>query len=214
MPEYRPMALRSPESRRDCPRKGDALMTDQPGLLLSIRTADCMPILLVDPKRRALAAVHAGWRGALERIVEKSVGDMRRLFASRPSDLLVAIGPSIRVCCYEVGEEVRENFSSRFAKSEDFFQNPAQMRNSLATRVPRLSTALTPLGHQPENISPIHLDLIAVARYQLESAGVLPSHVQVAEFCTSCRTDLFFSHRKEGSATGRMLAVVGIRPAK
>jgi copper oxidase (laccase) domain-containing protein len=139
---------------------------------------------------------------------------MRRLLASRPNDLLVAIGPSIRVCCYEVGEEVRESFSSQFRKSEDFFQIPAKLRNSLATRGQRLPTALTPLSHHPENISTIHLDLIAVSRHQLDSAGVLPSRVQVAEFCTSCRTDLFFSHRKEGSSTGRMLAVIGIRPAK
>src|SRR5467141_2427969 len=84
---------------------GDASVTSRPGLLLGIQTADCVPILLVDPKKRAIAAVHAGWRGTLQRIVVKAIGQMQMHFGSKPTDLLAAIGPSIG-CCYEVGTEV------------------------------------------------------------------------------------------------------------
>ena len=85
---------------------GDASATAIPGLLLAIQTADCVPILLVDPRTRAIAAIHAGWRGTLARITQKTVGAMHREFGSRPQDLLAAIGPSIGPCCYEVGAEL------------------------------------------------------------------------------------------------------------
>ena len=84
-------------------RGGDGLMTAEPGILLTIRIADCLPVLLVDPHQRVVAAVHAGWRGALARVIEKAVGDMRRTFGSDPQNLIAALGPSLRVCCYEVG---------------------------------------------------------------------------------------------------------------
>ncbi len=97
------------------PPAGDGLMTAEPGILLTIRIADCLPVLLVDPQRRVVAAVHAGWRGALARVIEKAVGDMRRAFGSDPQKLIAALGPSIRACCYEVGEEVVEAFHGSFA---------------------------------------------------------------------------------------------------
>ena len=93
-----------------CGVEGDALITDQPGLLLTIRTADCMPILLADPRRMAVAAIHAGWRGAIAEIVPAAVCAMAENFGSRPKDLVAAIGPGIGVCCYEVGPEVAEMF--------------------------------------------------------------------------------------------------------
>ena len=88
------------------PCKGDAAATNRPGLLLAVQTADCVPILMVDPKKRAVAAVHAGWRGTLRRIAEKAVGRMQLEFGSRPRDLLAALGPSIGACCSEVGAEL------------------------------------------------------------------------------------------------------------
>jgi len=196
----------APEGRRP----GDALLTDQHGVLLSVRSADCMPVLLVDRRKRVVAAVHAGWRGALARVVEKTVGEMRREFGSRPPDILAAIGPSIRTCCYEVGAEVHDAFSSRFARPERFFRKPVQP-SSTAERYPLAFLAAEPPGHGTADAPRVHLDLAAVARAQLEGAGVPLANVEVAEFCTACRAALFFSHRREGSRTGRLMAVIGIR---
>jgi YfiH family protein len=102
--EYRPSGYTAPSVSNPQVPAGDALMTDQPGVLLSVRCADCLPVLLVDPRCRAVAAVHAGWRGALQRVVEKTVGVMRSVFGSDPRRILAALGPSIRACCYSVGE--------------------------------------------------------------------------------------------------------------
>jgi purine-nucleoside/S-methyl-5'-thioadenosine phosphorylase / adenosine deaminase len=193
---------------------GDALISDRPGILLTVRTADCMPVLLVDPARRAVAAVHAGWRGALNRIIEKAAGEMCRTFHSRPEDLMAAVGPSIRACCYEVGEEVVDAFCGTFPSGEDFFRRViATLEESrMALRYQTLFARQAPPGHRAEAaLSKLHLDLAAVACYQLEHAGVPRGQIDVADYCTACRTDLFYSYRKEGSLAGRMLAVIGIR---
>jgi len=191
------------------PLAGDGLITAEPGILLTIRTADCLPVLLVDPRQQAVAAVHAGWRGALAGVIEKAVGDMRRALGSDPGRLIAALGPSIRVCCYEVGAEVVDAFHGRFARAERFFQ---PLRAGAATErvsIPFLSPY--PPGHAPEHSPAARLDLTAVARDQLARAGLKAAHVLVADYCTACRTDLFFSHRREGSGTGRQMAAVGIR---
>jgi YfiH family protein len=94
--------------------KGDGLMTGEPGVLLGIQTADCIPVLLADRKNRAVAAFHAGWRGTLARIVENGVGRMRLEFGSKPEHLIASIGPGIGQCCYAVGEEVQQQFESQF----------------------------------------------------------------------------------------------------
>jgi YfiH family protein len=203
----------SQRSLRDAPI-GDALLTDQAGILLSVRTADCLPILLVDPVRRALGAVHAGWRGGLQRIVEKTVGVMRATFGSKPRQILAAVGPGIRACCYEVGEDVVAAYSGRFTNSEQFFRELAADGHSrtLTERYPALFLARHPPGHAPGPSPAACLDLAAVVETQLREAGLLARNVAVCDYCTSCRTDLFFSHRREGARTGRMMAVVGIRP--
>lgn len=193
---------------------GDALIADQAGMLLGIRVADCVPILMVDRERRAVAAVHAGWRGALHRIVEKAVGEMYRTFGSRPHHLLAAVGPSIRKCCYEVGPEVVDAFCGAFPAGEAFFHKvpatPEELR--MALRYQTLFTLQAPPGHQMEDsFSKVHLDLAAAVRYQLEHAGVPAGRIHVADFCTACRTDLFCSYRREGAMAGRMMAVIGMR---
>src|SRR5437762_971927 len=165
--------------------EADILTTNEPGILLAIRTADCLPILIADPERRAIAAVHAGWRGTLEGGTEAAVSEMARSFASKPASLLAALGPSIRSCCYEVGPEVEEAFRNRSPENQAFFLRP-----------------------NPE--SRARLDLVAANLAQLDSSGIPSSQIHVADFCTACRTDLFFSHRKEGALTGRMMAVIGI----
>jgi purine-nucleoside/S-methyl-5'-thioadenosine phosphorylase / adenosine deaminase len=197
-------------------RSGDALISNHPGILLSIRVADCMPVLMVDRERRAIAAVHAGWRGALNRIIEKTVGEMCRTFDSRPEKLVAAIGPSIRGCCYKVGQEVVEAFCGRFPAGENFFRRvpatPEESHMALRYQVPFMNQA--PPGHRVEEQSKVHLDLAAVACYQLEHAGVPRDQIYVADYCTACRTDLFYSYRKEASLAGRMLAMIGMRPPR
>lgn len=94
--------------------EGDALISNLPGVGLAIRTADCLPILVADPRNRAVAAIHAGWRGVVSEIAPKAVEAMRRQFGSKPEDLVVAIGPGIGLCCFEVGPEVAERFSPYF----------------------------------------------------------------------------------------------------
>lgn len=211
--EYRPSGHPIPGGSARAPA-GDALIADQPGILLSIRVADCLPVLLVDPHRPAVAAVHAGWRGALHRIVEKTVGVMRRLFHSDPQQMLAVLGPSIRACCYEVGEEVVNSFVGAFVNGEKFFRYAPRKDSSeaLAAHHPMLLLSARPPGHAPENQPAPHLDLVAVGRDQLRCAGLRPANVFIANFCTACRTDLFFSFRKEGKGTGRTMAVIGIRP--
>src|SRR6202047_1693190 len=103
------------------PSRGDASVTKSAGLLLAVQTADCVPILLVDPKKRAVAAIHAGWRGTLGRTAEKTVGEMRKQFGSEPADVLAALGPSIGPCCYEVGTELVTKFTSQFADAAEYF---------------------------------------------------------------------------------------------
>jgi polyphenol oxidase len=186
--------------------KGDASATNRPGLLLGVQTADCVPILLVDPKKRAVAAVHAGWRGTLSRILEKTVGRMRQEFGSRPQNLLAAIGPSIGPCCYEVGADFVTKFAAQFADSAEYFDeahsgeepNPLQWLN------------MAPPGHQPPPKN-VHLDLRKANRSQLLAAGLRQQNIFVSDLCTGCRTDLFFSYRKEGMQSGRLMSVIGVR---
>jgi YfiH family protein len=96
--------------RSGCLGEGDALITADPGAFVGVKTADCLPILLVDDRRRAVAAVHAGWRGTVQQIVRQTVEALRQHCSSRPEDLHAAIGPGIGVCCYEVGPEVAAEF--------------------------------------------------------------------------------------------------------
>ena len=189
---------------------GDGLITDRPGLLLGVQTADCLPVLLVDIKRRAVAAVHAGWRGTLSRIVEKSAGEMRRQFGSLPADLRAAIGPGIHSCCYQVGQEVRDKFHSRFAYAAELFR---QLRDSNPVRekYPLLFLTARAPGHGPEETL-LYLDLVAANTRQLLEVGVPAQNISASPLCTSCRTDLLFSYRKEKGVVGRMLGVIGIRP--
>ncbi|MFB3814047.1 MAG: peptidoglycan editing factor PgeF [Terriglobales bacterium] len=200
--------------RADCehPGAGDGLLTGAPGTLLAVRTADCLPILLADVKKRAVAAVHAGWRGTLKRIAEKAVGEMRRCFGSRPEDLRAAIGPGIHACCYEIGEEVREQFQSQFAYADALFTETKES-DTIHERYPLLFLIQRAPGHiEPHLPVKIRLDLTEANRRQLLAAGLNPRSIWASPLCTACRTDLLFSHRAEKGHTGRMMAVIGIRP--
>lgn len=123
--------------------QGDALMTDAPGVRLGVRTADCIPVLLVDTRSRAVAAVHAGWRGTSQHICAKTVAAMRRQFGSRPEDLAAAIGPGIGPCCYEVGAEVAVQFRDVFPERSDL-DRAAHLDLPEANRRGLLSAGLRP----------------------------------------------------------------------
>jgi YfiH family protein len=192
---------------------GDGLITERSAILLAIRTADCLPLLLVDRRKRAIGAFHAGWRGTVKRIAEKGVGEMRRWFGSRPEDLEAAIGPGIHGCCYDVGEEVREQFRSQFAYASELFTE-VKDANPIHERYPLLFLVARAPGHiEPFLPVKIKLDLVEANRRQLLDAGVKARSITASPLCTSCRTDLLFSHRAEKGVTGRMMAVIGIHPS-
>jgi polyphenol oxidase len=188
--------------------KGDSLMTDEPGVLLGIQTADCIPVLVADRKNRAVAAFHAGWRGTLARIVENGVGRMRLEFGSKPEHLIASIGPGIGQCCYAVGEEVQQEFASQFAYAPELFREVYDS-DPVREKYPMLFLTACAPGHSA--IGPgIHLDLAEANRRQLLATGLKKAAIFMAGQCTGCRTDRFFSHRVERGFTGRMMSVIGI----
>ncbi len=172
----------------DTVTQGDAIIGDRTGEFAGVFTADCQPVLLADPRTGAFAAIHAGWRGTLARIVEHAVARMREEFGSRPEDLHAALGPSASGTCYEVGDEVIEQFQKEFHYADDLFL-------------------------RPEGATKRHLDVRAGNLRQLADAGLAPERVYNGEFCTMTRTDLFFSYRREKAEgpIGRLLSVIGRR---
>jgi polyphenol oxidase len=191
------------------PQKADGLMTSEPGLLLAVQTADCIPVLVADRRRRVVAGFHAGWRGTVQRIVEAGVGRMRLEYGSRPQDLVAAIGPGIGLCCYAVGEEVLSAFESQFAYARRLFleiEGPDPVR----ARYPAMFLNQRAPGHAPKARG-LHLNLAEANRRQLLAAGLKSRSIQLAGGCTSCHPDLFFSHRASGGRAGRMMSVIGIR---
>jgi polyphenol oxidase len=172
-----------PDSRTPEPA-ADALFTDKPKLLLTVRIADCLPVLLVGLQQRAVAAIHAGWRGTLDCITEKAVVQLQQTLNVNPCNLIALLGPSIRSCCYEVGSEVADAFRKRFADSDRLFRQERGRH---------------------------FLDLATAARAQLANAGISPERILASNLCTRCHADLFYSFRREGAAAGRMVAVIGMR---
>jgi len=193
------------------PSQGDAILCGQPGLLLGIQTADCVPILLADRHRRVVAVAHAGWRGTLARIAAKTLGRMQLEFGTRPEDVLAALGPAIGPCCYEVGPEVAQAFSGQFADAAEWFEGPFERLATGEEPNPLPWLTMMPPGHEPPP-ERVQLDLRAANHWQLVHAGLDPRNIAVSTLCTGCRTDLFFSYRKEGAGTGRMMSVIGIVP--
>ena len=207
-----PARLRTADGRAVL--RGDGMMTDVPGVFLGIQTADCVPVLVADVRRRAVAAFHAGWRGTLARIVERGIGAMRLRYGSRPEDLVAAIGPSIGPCCYSVGEEVRFEFESQFAYARELFGEIFDS-DPVRDKYPLLFLTARAPGHS--NIGPqIHLNLWQANRRQLLDAGIPARHITVIGECTACAGlgtvagRKYFSHRAESGFTGRMMAVIGV----
>ncbi len=188
---------------------GDGMITNTAGVLLGVKVADCFPVILADRRRKAVGIFHAGWRGTAQRIVEKGVGEMRRQLGCHLENLMAVIGPGIGPCCYEIGEEVEHEFDSQFAYSKELFEDVFDSW-SLKTKYPMLFLNQRAPGHGEPAMSR-HLDLVKANWCQLLDAGVPAENIQSLNQCTACHTELFFSYRKE-RVTGRMLAVVGIRP--
>jgi YfiH family protein len=190
--------------------KGDALITREPGVLLTVQSADCVPILLADIKKHAVAVIHSGWRGTAQRIAEKTLGRMQMEFGTNPRDVLAAIGPGIGGCCYEVGHDVVKEFATKFPNAADWFAGPFEALTSSdsdSNWLPWLT--MRPPGHAPPPPT-AQLDLIAANRAILTAAGIPVANVFSSDLCTACQPDLFFSYRRERT-TGRMMAAIGIR---
>ncbi len=167
----------------------DAMLTIEPGLGLFWGFGDCAPILLYDPRQRALALAHGGWRSTAGAIGPRTLATMCERFGSRPADVLAGVGPGIHSCCYQVDERVRQAFAAEpIAHEAACFEERADS----------------------EGRPGLYLDVTESNARQLLAAGVRPEHLEVAPFCTGCDIDLFYSHRKRGHADGRFGVVIGL----
>ena len=176
--------------RADAPRpidqphlQADIILTDRPEVTLFMRFADCVPVLLHDPVRRVVGLVHAGWLGTVRRAAQVAVQAMQAEYGSQPADIQAGIGPSIGVDHYEIGPEVADQVRQVFGED---------------------ASTLLP-GY---NNGAVHFDLWSANRLLLERAGL--RHIQVAEICTACHVDDWYSHRKEDGRTGRFGALINL----
>lgn len=190
--------------------RADALATRTPGLLLGVQTADCVPILLADTRNRAVAAIHAGWRGTLARIAVKTLGRMRMEFGTRPRDVVAALGPAIGRCCYQVGSDVAKSFAAQFPNAAEWFEGPFDQLAYGEDPLWLPWLTMMPPGHVPPPPR-VQLDFRASNRWQVIDAGVPEKQIDVSDLCTACRTDLLFSYRRDGAKAGRMMSVIGVR---
>ena len=161
----------------------DGLVTDEPGVTLTVFSADCLPILFYDPVRQCIAAVHAGWRGTAAGIAASAVEAMTGRYGCRPEDILAAIGPGISVCCFETTGDV-----------------PAALRAHLGQKAERCIT-----DHQNGKF---HVDLKLANRIWLEASGIRPEHIALCQACTACDREEFWSHRLLGKNRGSMAAMI------
>ena len=182
---------------------GDIAATDDPGVALAVKVADCVPILLADVRRGTVAVVHAGWRGTAAGAARSAVGALCEQFGASPGDLVAAIGPSIGPCCYRVGQDVRAAYEAAGtqARSLDAWFSP--------------SPAVAPLHGLPgtdpsvSGAGPaLFLDTWTANADQLRGAGVPASQIHVSRICTSCYRDAFHSYRVDGDRAGRMIGVI------
>ncbi|MCH7895705.1 MAG: peptidoglycan editing factor PgeF [candidate division NC10 bacterium] len=162
----------------------DAMVTEIPGLSLAISTADCLPIFVVDPRRRAVGALHAGWRSSVKCVVEHTLRKMHDAYGTDPADCYAALGPGIRGCCYEVDEPVITHIRRACGAWQDCARPAGEDRWMLD------------LGHL--NIA------------MLQEVGLRPDRIFDTELCTACRSDLFYSYRAEKPTTGRMMSLVSL----
>jgi polyphenol oxidase len=180
----------------------DIIVSDDPTTAIAIQTADCVPLLIADRRTGAVAAAHAGWRGLAAGVPAVAVDALCRHFGSRSADLVAAAGPSIGACCYEVGPEVFERFTSTHppgaAVARWFFRTPQPTPHNRSMK----QLAPPKAGHW-------FFDSWRAVRDQLEWAGIAASQIFVAELCTASHKEVFCSYRRDGASAGRMAAVIG-----
>lgn len=164
------------------PKIADAVVTNQKGILIGVRTADCVPILLYDKKNKVCGAVHAGWRGTAATILEKTIDTMRSSFNSSPQNILLAVGPSIKMCCYNVGDDVLESIIGATGKGEYFMKQGKQ----------------------------VFLDLALANKHQALASGVLEKNIWLSNECTCCLPDKFYSYRHDNKTIERQGGFIGI----
>jgi polyphenol oxidase len=165
--------------------EADIAVTNDPAVALSVRAADCVPVLLADRRGRAVAAVHAGWKGTAAGALIAAVQSLASTYGTRPADVIAAVGPSIGPCCYEVGPELSANFASHPTWSA-WFTNDAKP----------------------------YLDLWRASRDQLARAGVPSGQIHVCELCTFDHPALFHSYRRDGKNAGRLVAAIRSAPGR
>jgi polyphenol oxidase len=178
-------AGRGSGSYQDAIEGTDGMLSRVPGLPLAVLCADCVPILLYDPVRHAIGAVHAGWRGTVNNIAGHAVRAMQDHFHSEPRDIVAGIGPSIGPCCYDVGVEVADAWTSLGYDT--------------------IGTALRNESGRPQ------FDLWTANRIALVAAGVPEDRVELSRICTRCHSDRFFSHRAQGTQAGRFAAIIALK---
>ena len=180
--EDRGKGILKPQDYRDV----DGMITNVPGLVLVTSYADCVPLYLVDPVRKAIGLSHSGWKGTVGHIGQKTVWKMHEVYGSEPKDIVAAIGPSICQSCYEVSEDVAEAFKTNFAENE-------------------AKDILLDKGN-----GKYQLDLWKANWYVLTDAGILPEHLSVTDLCTACHPDLLWSHRKTNGQRGGLSAFLSL----
>ena len=172
-----------PDLMDPTPYNADGLITNEPGLCLTIYYADCIPVLLYDPQKRAIGAVHSGWRGTALGIVPKAVAQLTSQYNSDPGQVLAAIGPGIGPCCFETHQDV-----------------PAAMTTQWG---PGVEPYCTPLPNGKFSV-----DLKGILHWQLQQAGLIQDHIAVLPLCTGCHPELYWSHRKLGDQRGNQAAMI------
>jgi YfiH family protein len=182
--------------------EADIIVSVDSTVALVVQTADCAPLLMADRRTGAVAAAHAGWRGLAIRVPATAVASLAREFGSRPTDLVVAVGPAIGACCYEVGREVRERFEAAGTSSDQlarwFLPLPARLGTNPS--MPRLGV--------PRGADRWFFDTWTVCRDQLTAAGVPNDHIFVADLCTASHASVLCSYRRDGRLAGRIAGAI------
>jgi len=168
----------------------DAIITNEPNILLTSFYADCVPLYFYDTVNGAIGLAHAGWKGTVGEIASKTIQAMSKAYGTRPEELRAAVGPSIGLCCYEVDAVVIERIQA--------------LMQALNIKDNGTHTII-----KPAHSGKAHIDLKELNRQIMIKAGILPSHIEYSEWCTGCNRNLFFSHRIEGAPSGRMASWIG-----
>jgi YfiH family protein len=165
--------------------EGDAIITNQPGIMIGVCVADCAPILLCDPEKKIIAAVHAGWKGTAAKLASKTVAGMKSLFECSPKKLQARIGPCIGKCCYQVDTPVKQAFTTNGLEWSAYAE-----------------------ASGPDTWQ---LDLAAANHALLIAAGIPAAQIQTSGMCVCCHRELFFSYRRDGAETGRQMGFIMLK---